>query len=88
MVPSLALLSCDSSVSVKKNPDRKKKAFRNVSSFALSPLILSLMVKFKIQNFLGSFLRKSSEKYILAHSKKTPTLRLNISIIFSPQYLQ
>ena len=27
MVPSLPLLSCELSVSVKKNPDRKKKGF-------------------------------------------------------------
>ena len=37
MVPSLPLLSCESSVSVKENPDRKKKKIvsgTHVSKFA------------------------------------------------------
>ena len=33
MVPSLPLLSCESSVSVKENPDRKKKKDKFLSNF-------------------------------------------------------
>ena len=36
MVPSLPLLSCESSVSVKENPDRKKKKNSDLLPMALS----------------------------------------------------
>ena len=38
MVPSLPLLSCESSVSVKENPDRKKKQHGSDQPFYLSLL--------------------------------------------------
>ena len=35
MVPSLPLLSCELSVSVKENPDKKKKTFLNIWEYLL-----------------------------------------------------
>ena len=50
MVPSLSLLSCESSVSVKENPDRKKKQLSLNDSHQLTfndsyPLTLNKTMK-------------------------------------------
>ena len=55
MVPSLPLLYCASSVSVKENPDRKEK---NVSILCAIQLILErvhLVAKYSIINLKSNF---------------------------------
>ena len=53
MVPSLPMLSCESSVSVKENPDRKKKT-RNKTNKKYLPKKLQLLLISWYENFLHS----------------------------------
>ena len=63
MVPSLPLLSCESSVSVKENPDRKKK--KKIKSWKISNFIVTFISSFFL-SFRTSlyFLMKSSTFFV------------------------
>ena len=55
MVPSLPLLSCELSVSVKENPDRKKK--KNRGTFASATAIYQTKCPFTVPSALFIFFR-------------------------------
>ena len=58
MVPSLALLSCELSLSVKENPDRKKKKKDLLNegqslAFYKHVIYINFVMNFKISGFAG-----------------------------------
>ena len=78
MVPSLPLLSCESSVSVKENPDRKKSFIYRLISLLFNldkvfeGIVYNRLCKFIEENNLTynlqlGFLEKHSTLYALLH---------------------
>ena len=96
MIPSLPLLSCELPVSVKENPDRKKKKLRlkTINWFMNHSLgILSSGVKFTLHlvHFMTDFelqLQKATKYFIYfwlqlvrLKSSKKPCLRFSITFL-------
>ena len=60
MVPSLSQLSCESSVSVKENPDRKKNEFKCLSASRYKSGTIILMIFKAMAGFILNFVVTAS----------------------------
>ena len=84
MVPSLPLLSCELSVSVKENPDRKKKKKRNDCFLSYDCTIVYMQRDKKYTMLMSMFTEKSTSHHVHLYSLQ---LDWECDFTFSPLYL-